>query len=233
MRRLRRFAAFLTVLGLFLTNGLRTSAEAQIIYRCASKTGRQCVALTFDDGPHPKYTPLILDILKAEGVQATFFTVGTNAETYPDLIKRIAAEGHELGNHTYNHNHVGKMSRQALAEDISLCAESIARITGSYPRYFRPPEGVCNQDVKEICEKSGMTIVMWSVDTKDWAHPTIFEICENVRCNTKTGAIVLMHDFIGKNSPTPEALRQIIPILRGLGYEFVTVSQLLSEGGVT
>ena len=230
---MRRFAAFLAVLGLFLASGLRTSAEAQIIYRCVSKTGRQCVALTFDDGPHPKYTPLILDILKAEGVQATFFAVGTNAETYPNLIRRIEAEGHELGNHTYNHNHVGKMSRQALAEDISLCAGSIARITGHSPCYFRPPEGVCNQDVKEICEKSGMTIVMWSVDTRDWAHPTVREMCENVRCNTRPGSIILMHDFIGKNSPTPEALRQIIPILRGLGYEFVTVSQLLSEGGVT
>lgn len=191
------------------------------------------MALTFDDGPHPKYTPIILDILKEEGVSATFFAVGTNAEYYPDLIRRIESEGHELGNHTYNHNHVGKMTRAALAEDIQRCGDAIETITGKRPRYFRPPEGVCNSDVKEICEKNGMTIVIWSVDTRDWAHTPVREICENVRCHTKTGSIILMHDFIGKNSPTPEALRQIIPILRGLGYEFVTVSQLLDEGGVT
>lgn len=233
MRRLKRLFGIFAALGVLLSYGLKTGAEAQIIYRCVSKTGRQCVALTFDDGPHPKYTPLILDILKEEGIKATFFAVGTNVETYPALVRRIVSEGHELGNHTYNHNHVGKMSEQALAEDIALCTDAIGRITGRRPLYFRPPEGVCNKDVKAICEKNGMTIVMWSVDTRDWAHPTIGEICENVRSNTGSGAIVLMHDFIGKNSPTPEALRQIIPILRGLGYEFVTVSQLLSEGGMT
>lgn len=233
MRRLKRALAALFAALVLCCSCIHTGAEAQIIYRCVSKTGRQCVALTFDDGPHPKYTPIILDILKREGVCATFFAVGTNVEYYPDLISRIEREGHELGNHTYNHNHVGKMSKEALAEDIRLCGDAIEGITGKRPRYFRPPEGVCNKDVKEICENSGMAIVMWSVDTRDWAHTPIWEICENVRCNTKTGSIILMHDFIGKNSPTPEALRRIIPILRGLGYEFVTVSQLLGEGGVT
>ncbi len=233
MQYLRRLGALAAVVWLTLTFCLHASAEAQVIFRCVSKTGRQCVALTFDDGPHPKYTPKILDILKEEGVSATFFAVGMNAETYPELIRRIESEGHELGNHTYNHNHVGKMSKETLIEDIRLCTDAIERISGVQPQYFRPPEGVCNKDVKEICERDGMTIVMWSVDTRDWAHTPVSEICENVRCNTKTGSIILMHDFIGKNSPTPEALRQIIPILRGLGYEFVTVSQLLSEGGVT
>ena len=232
MRSAKQIASVLFSL-LFLFRLLTVSCVAEIkVYRSVPTEKKQ-IALTFDDGPHPRYTPQILDILAEYGVEATFFTVGSNAELYPHIVKRLLEEGHELGNHTYNHNHVGKMSKEALTEDIRLCGDAIEGITGKRPRYFRPPEGVCNKDVKEICEKSGMAIVMWSVDTRDWAHTPIWEICENVRCNTKTGSIILMHDFIGKNSPTPEALRRIIPILRGLGYEFVTVSQLLDEGGVT
>ena len=203
--------------------------EASIVYRSAAKTERLRVALTFDDGPHPKYTPQILDILSSYGISATFFAVGTNAELYPDLIRRIAAEGHELGNHTYHHNHVGKMTAEALQQDIGACSEALERLTGKAPRYFRPPEGVCNRDVKEICGELDMTIVMWSVDTRDWAHTPIPEICRNVRENTGNGSIILMHDFIGKKSPTPKALRQIIPMLLELGFEFVTVSQLLEQ----
>ncbi|MBQ8357168.1 MAG: polysaccharide deacetylase family protein [Clostridia bacterium] len=209
----------------------KTAAQAQVIYRYASKTGKAQIALTFDDGPHPRYTPIILDILKEFGIPATFFAVGVNVETYPQLIRRIVEEGHELGNHTYNHYHVAKMSTETLLRDISLCSNAIEKITEQKPRYFRPPEGVCNGDVKEICGNADMTIVMWSVDTRDWAHTPISEICNNVRHNTKNGSIILMHDFIGKNSPTPEALRQIIPMLRELGYEFVTVSQLLEGEG--
>ena len=203
--------------------------EASVIYRSTAKTERLRVALTFDDGPHPKYTPQILDILKSYGISATFFAVGENAELYPALIRRISAEGHEIGNHTYHHDHVGEMSIEALREDISSCNQALARVSGQKPRFFRPPEGVCNQDVKEICGALDMTIVMWSVDTRDWAHTPIAEICRNVRENTKNGSIILMHDFIGKKSPTPEALRRIIPMLLELGFEFVTVSQLLEQ----
>ena len=206
------------------------AAEAQIIYRYASKTGPARIALTFDDGPHPRYTPLILDILEEFEIKATFFAVGSNVEAYSELVKRIAAEGHELGNHTYYHNHMAKMSLEELTQDINRCNDAIEKITGKRPRYFRPPEGVCTKNVQEICSATNTTIVMWSVDTRDWAHTPIEEIFQNVRRNTQNGSIILMHDFIGKNSPTPRALRQIIPMLLELGYEFVTVSQLL-EGG--
>jgi peptidoglycan/xylan/chitin deacetylase (PgdA/CDA1 family) len=105
----------------------------------------------------------------------------------------------------------------------------LERLGGEKIRFFRPPEGVCTEAVKSYCEQNGMTIVLWSVDTRDWAHTPVGEICENVRKNAKNGSIILMHDFIGKNSPTPAALRRIIPMLQELGYEFVTVSQLLGE----
>jgi peptidoglycan/xylan/chitin deacetylase (PgdA/CDA1 family) len=230
MRWVRRFCcaalAFCTVLSLC---GVSVRAQARIIYRYASKTGPARVALTFDDGPHPKYTPMVLDILAEYGVKATFFTVGSNAEAYPALIERICREGHELGNHTHSHDHVAKMSRERLDGDVRRCSETIRAITGAKPRYFRPPEGVCNEYVREICDAEGMSIVLWSVDTRDWAHTGVEEICRNVRHNTTNGSIILMHDFIGKNSPTPEALRQIVPMLLESGYAFVTVTQLLEE----
>ena len=200
---------------------------ARIVYSCSGGTDKPRVALTFDDGPHPRYTPEILDILKEYDVSATFFSVGSNAENYPHLIERICAEGHELGNHTHNHFHVAKLSAQQLCSDIESCQRVLERISGTQVHLFRPPEGVCTQDVKSYCEENGMTIVLWSVDTRDWAHTSVREICENVKSNVKDGSIILMHDFIGKNSPTPTALRRILPMLQELGYEFVTVSTLL------
>lgn len=202
---------------------------ARIVYSFAGGTQKPRVALTFDDGPHPRYTPQILDILKEYGVCATFFSVGSNAENYPHLIKRIREEGHELGNHTHNHFHVSKLSREQLCADIESCQQVLERLGNTEIRFFRPPEGVCSEDVKSYCEQNGMTIVLWSIDTRDWAHTPVWEICENVKSNARDGAIILMHDFIGKNSPTPAALRRILPMLQELGYEFVTVSQLLGE----
>ena len=228
MKRLVRIAVAAALLFVLLAHGAVFAAAApQIIYQSASKNGRARVALTFDDGPHPRYTPLVLDILKEYGIRATFFCVGTNVETYPAIVKRAADEGHEIANHTYNHYHVAKLSDMALYEDIAACGDAIARITGSQPRLFRPPEGVCSEAVKSYCASEGMAIVMWSVDTRDWAHTPVPDICRNIRKNVKNGSIILMHDFIGKNSPTPAALRRVIPMLLELGYEFVTVSQLL------
>lgn len=205
------------------------AGAARIVYSFAGGTAKPRVALTFDDGPHPRYTPEILDILKEYGVSATFFAVGSNAENYPQLIARIREEGHELGNHTHNHFHVAKLSREQLCGDIESAQQVLERLGGSKIRFFRPPEGVCTEDVKSYCEQKGMTIVLWSVDTRDWAHTPVWEICENVKSNVKDGSIILMHDFIGKNSPTPAALRHILPMLQELDYEFVTVSELLGE----
>ncbi len=202
-------------------------ASPKIVYKAASKATHKRIAITFDDGPHPRYTPEILDILAEYGAKATFFSVGVNAETYPKLIRRILAEGHELGNHTYNHYHTPKMDCEVLRRDILACSEALQKISGSEPHLFRPPEGVCTEEIKALCCERGYTIVMWSIDTRDWAHTPIADITKNVQKNATDGAIILMHDFIGKNSPTPAALRQILPILQEAGFEFVTVSELL------
>ncbi len=202
-------------------------ASPKIIYRHTGSSEKKRVALTFDDGPHPRYTPQILDILAEYGVEATFFTVGSNVEAYPKIIERVLAEGHEVGNHTYHHYHTTNVKGEVLTKDILECGHILKKHTGQVPHLFRPPEGVFNEEIKQLCEEQGYIIVMWSVDTRDWAHPAIEDICKNVRENVRDGSIILMHDFIGKNSPTPAALRRIIPMLQESGFEFVTVSRLL------
>ncbi len=212
-----------------LVLAVRTGAASRIIYSHPTGAEKPRVALTFDDGPHPRYTPQILDILKKYGVSATFFAVGENADLYPHLIRRAVSEGHEIGNHTYNHYHITKLTQKELEADIAACRKTLERIGGRPVRLFRPPEGICNEYVKLICADNDLSIVLWSIDTRDWAHTPVFDIYENVKKNVKDGSIILMHDFIGKNSPTPDALRRIIPTLQELGYEFVTVSQLLAS----
>ncbi|MBQ3063734.1 MAG: polysaccharide deacetylase family protein [Clostridia bacterium] len=226
---MRRLIAALLAAFLLSILSLQATAAPQVVYRYASGGGKRLVALTFDDGPHPKYTPQILDILAEYGVKATFFMVGSNADYHPELVSRVLAEGHEIGNHTYHHYHTANMQTDELLSDILACSEALSRHTGSKPTLFRPPEGVFNEEIKALCGKEGYTIVMWSVDTRDWAHTPISAIVSGVRANVKDGAIILMHDFIGKNSPTPAALRQIIPMLQESGYELVTVSRLLAE----
>ena len=227
MRRLLSACLALFFLWLFL---LPAWASPRIVYRHAGGNGRMRVALTFDDGPHPRYTREILDILKEYGVPATFFAIGVNAEAYPDLIRREVSEGHEVGSHTYHHYRPAKLTGETLLREVISCDRVLEEITGRRVRYFRPPEGVCSDLLKSACEEQGLTIVLWSVDTRDWAHTPVDAICANVRKNVKDGSIILMHDFIGQNSPTPAALRRIVPMLRESGYEFVTISDLLGAG---
>ena len=193
---------------------------------CVQKDSKVC-ALTFDAAWGNEDTQQLIDILGKYKVKATFFVVGVNAETYPELIRRELSEGHEIGNHSYNHYHIAKMSAEAFEKDLAACSAVIEKITGARTHLFRPPEGVCTGVTKSICGQKAYTIVMWSVDTRDWAHTPVEEICRNVQKNAKDGSIILMHDFIGKNSPTPAALRRIIPMLQESGFEFVTISQLL------
>ena len=219
-------AALLAVLALGLM--LPTGSTVPLSAKESGKTKR--IALTFDDGPSAGYTAEILDILREYDVKATFFVIGKNVEAHPDLLRRTVSEGHEIGNHTFHHSRIAKMDKNTLKEEILACKRAVMEACGKSPRLFRPPEGVCSETLKAVCEELDMTIVLWSVDTRDWAHTPECEIVENVRCNTHNGSIILMHDFIGKKSPTPRVLRIIIPMLRELGYEFVTVSQLLEAG---
>ena len=198
---------------------------SDVVY--CKKNSQMKIALTFDDGPHPVYTGEILDILKEYGVRATFFVVGENVERYPELVIREIAEGHEVGNHTHSHKHLSKTPSAEIIREIEACERIIYQQCGEYrTKLFRPPEGVLPSAVHDYARDADYTVVLWSVDTYDWAHNPINEIMKNIKRNTEPGDIILMHDSV-KDSLTPTALRQVIPYLLDQGYSFVTVSELL------
>lgn len=203
-------------------------AAEDIVYRKATNTNMQ-IALTFDDGPHPGRTPEILDILEKYGITATFFVIGQNVEYYPEVFERTIAEGHEIGNHTYGHRVLSRLSEKEIEGEISAFNDAIDTYYKESVSIIRPPEGSYNDSLREYADKSGTKIVLWSVDTMDWAHRTVDNIVETVLSETDGGDIILMHDYISGDSPTPEALEIIIPELLERGFEFVTVSKLLVQ----
>lgn len=195
---------------------------------CGVDTKEKVIALTFDDGPHPRYTDAILDILKEYGIRATFFVVGENAALYHDELKRIADEGHEIGNHTYTHADLKRIDKSALQKELEETERIIESLSGKRPAVFRPPEGKCNETVVECANERGYTTVLWNVDPRDWASPTAKEVSDVILKNAQCGSVILCHDYNSNGrSPTPDALRTVIPMLKAMGYSFVTVSELL------
>ena len=186
------------------------------------------IALTFDDGPHPVYTPQILDILRQYGIHATFFLIGENAERYPELVLRILREGHEIGNHTYGHANLQKTEPEQIREEILSAENILLQIGDMRPKLLRPPGGLYDGRVCEAARALDYDIILWTVDTLDWAHPSVETIEETVKSRVQCGDIILCHDFVGgAPSPTPEALRRILPDLFSRDFEFVTVSELI------
>jgi peptidoglycan/xylan/chitin deacetylase (PgdA/CDA1 family) len=190
------------------------------------------VALTFDDGPDPRFTPQILDILSEYGVPATFFQMGIRAKAYPDLVKRIAKEGHVIGNHTYTHpNLVEEGDIAVLEEEVKKTEETINNIVGYRPKLFRAPYGFLYNELVEKLKDMDYSVVAWSADSLDWQQEEPEVITYNVLSNTQPGAIILMHDGASKEGDrtnTIKALREIIPALKDQGIEFVTVPELLN-----
>lgn len=185
------------------------------------------IALTFDDGPHPRLTPKILAILEKYDIKATFFVIGANAKEYPDTLKKVSEAGHEIANHTYSHIHFSDKNISKLRAEIKKCESEIFDRTDIKTSLFRPPEGQICSSLKGIARDMDYDVVLWSLDTRDWAHTPPYKIAENIKQNIKAGDIILMHDFIGHNSPTPEALELFIPELIERGFKFVTVSELI------
>ena len=185
------------------------------------------IALTFDDGPHPRYTEQILDILDEYGIKATFFVIGINAKYYPETLESIVERGHEIGNHTYTHPHVSTINSEAMLLEIERCEDMIHSLSDYQTKLFRPPEGMVDGDVISVLRQLDYKVILWDIDTRDWAHTSPAEICDAVVSKISSGDIILMHDYIGHNSPTPEALRLFIPKLLEKGYRFVVVSELI------
>lgn len=195
----------------------------------ANRNAGKQIALTFDDGPCKRYTPEILDILSEYGIKATFFVVGKNAQEYPEIVLDEFNRGHEIGNHTYSHPNLRGLSVKSISDEITKTQELLAKITGNSPVLFRPPGGYLNNNVVDCINKSNCRPVLWSwrQDTMDWNNTPSDTIVSNIISNLKDGDIILFHDFHSGKSPTPDALRKLIPILISEGYEFVTVSELI------
>lgn len=217
----------------FLTFGLEASAKyyhdntANIYVH--KKTDKKIVALTFDDGPHEKKTEQILSILDKYKVKATFFVIGENAQKNPAILRKTYEAGHEIGNHTYDHKSIYKLCGDAVAEEVDKCSQVIESIIGTRPSLFRPPEGFMNDSLAKIVGDHGYNVILWKVDTYDWKGKSAQDIFTNVIKNIKNGDVILMHDYIWRESHTAQALDILIPYMLEQGYEFRTVSDLISD----
>ena len=198
----------------------------------------QTVALTFDDGPDPQYTPKILDILHQAGVQATFFVIGGNAEKNPELLRRVYAEGHDIGNHTYTHPNIADVSTTQLNLEVSATQRLFESVLGHRTHLFRSPYGEDSEPETqdqvrplEILGKQGYVFVGMRIDPNDWNQPGVDAIVdETVRqAESGEGNVVLLHDGGGDRSQTVAALPRIISALKEKGYRFATVSELLGQ----
>lgn len=207
------------------------------IYRRAD-TAEKIVAITFDDGPSCDYTPLILDILKEYNVPAAFFLVGSQVEKYPEIALRIVEEGHEVGNHTFDHVHVPTTPATELAAQIMRTNMEILMATGEYPHYIRPPRGFYDARFRRLAELMGQEIVLWTLSSQDWRPGmTPDRIASRVLSLVKPGQIILFHDSgaLLKNEgasrlATVQALPIIIHGLLEKGFEIVSLEELLKQG---
>lgn len=201
--------------------GDASGEEAEQVSELAEQTKK--IALTFDDGPHPRYTEQLLDGLAERNVKATFFLLGTNIEGNEEIVKRIAEEGHLIGNHTFYHVDITKLEEQEACREILDTSQRITSITGQAVEYIRPPFG--NWDKELECEVM-MIPIFWSVDTLDWTTKNADQIVQKVVSDIEENDIILMHDSYDS---TVKAALRIIDLLQADGYEFVTADELILE----
>ncbi|RPJ99340.1 peptidoglycan-N-acetylglucosamine deacetylase [Priestia endophytica] len=188
------------------------------------------IALTFDDGPDLVHTPLILDKLKKYDVKATFFLLGENVEKYPNVVKRMAAEGHIVGNHSYDHPNFVKVSNEEYHNQILKTGEMIQKLTGYFPKFIRPPYGFINEENLKWASEQRFMIIQWSIDTLDWKGISAEAITKKVIANAFPGSIILQHSAPSgaKLEGSVKALDLIIPQLQSKGARFVTLPEMFS-----
>ncbi|AEF93214.1 polysaccharide deacetylase [Desulfotomaculum nigrificans CO-1-SRB] len=200
-------------------------SNRNILYRV--NTSQKIVALTFDDGPDPRFTPDILDILQQYHCKATFFVVGQNLELHQNLVKRALAEGHEVGNHTMSHTNLHAIPQQAVFAEINNCSQSIAALTGVAPKFFRPPVGITNPSIEKTASNLGMVEVHWTVAIENQSAPTPEAMARRVLERVRPGSIILLHDGRLDRSKTVQSLPLLLQGLDEKGYQAVTLTQLL------
>ena len=181
------------------------------------------IALTFDDGPHPVYTPELLKGLEERNVEATFFVTGENASLYPELIERMQEDGHLVANHTYHHVELSSVGQDIFIQELKETNRVLEGILEEEILYVRPPFGQWN---KEIENKINMFPVLWDIDPKDWCSSNSERIAKKVLKEARDGAIILLHD---EYAASIEAALEIVDSLQKEGYEFVTVDEILFQ----
>jgi len=184
------------------------------------------IALTFDDGPSEKLTPKLLDLLAAHQIKATFFVIGQNVTDHPEITARAAREGHEIGNHSWSHPNLAKMSDDGVRRELRKTDDAIRAAIGTSPKLLRPPYGsITARQKKWIAEEFGYKITLWDVDPLDWKRPGPVVVRDRILRSTRAGSIVLSHDI---HPGTIEAMPGTIEQLEAKGFKFVTVSELIA-----
>jgi peptidoglycan-N-acetylglucosamine deacetylase len=189
-------------------------------------TSNKEIAITFDDGPHPNFTPKLLTILRRFNVKATFFVVGMKADQYPGLVRAEIVGGHSVGNHTYHHVNLKKIPQEAVATEIKACGNVLYKITGRQPDLFRPPGGDYNRNVAEVAAALGYKMVLWTDDPGDYASPGVKIIEARLLYKLGNGGIILLHDGVQQ---TVDVLPQLLQYLKDKGYKFVTIDEMLGK----
>lgn len=202
------------------------SVHAVIGFSHGERTGKR-IALSFDDGPHPSFTPRILSLLDKYGIKATFFMIGCNVALYPEAAKAVSKAGHEIGNHTYSHPHMRAITLGELRDEVEKTEKILWEHGIGKPKLFRPPEGFRSKEQVAALESAGYQTIIWSLDTHDWQGRRVDEIVSVVLDGVQGGDILLFHDYTSKENTTITALEHLIPKLLKDGYEFVTVSELM------
>ena len=204
----------------FWKNGEAWEADADVD---ADIGEEKRIAITFDDGPHRLYTPKLLDGLKERGIHATFFLVGENIGNNEALVKRMAEEGHLIGNHTFSHVQLTKMKKEDACREVQQTNERICAVTGAPVLYIRPPYGSWND---ELQAEIPMTVTLWNLDSEDWKSQNNGKIGELVGSESEECSIILLHDIF---DTSVEAALRIVDDLTAQGYTFVTVDELLLD----
>ncbi len=186
------------------------------------------IALTFDDGPSGRYTERLLDGLEERNVKATFLLCGYRMEQYPALTQKIYQLGHEIGLHGYSHKTLQHTCRQGAEREVQKAIELVP--DGCQVNFFRTPGGLCNKEVKEVAKEWGLSMLLWSVDPKDWAIHDAATVTNRVVNQVRDGDVILLHDM---SDSSVDAALAIIDQLQAKGYRFVTASQLAAEKNIT
>ena len=197
--------------------------DAELYKAYYEKKNRKVVALTFDDGPNPATTNQALDTLSKYGIKATFFVLGKNVSGNEEILKRMKADGHVIGNHSWSHPVLSKLSLDEAKKQITDTEDALTKVLGSSSKLMRPPYGAITDDIRNSLD---LSFIMWDVDSLDWKSKNEAAILTEIQREVKNGSIILMHDI---HAETVNALPKVIDYLKGQGYDFVTVPDLLDS----